>query len=177
MDLQELITNAIEIETLTGGCFAQLHQEFRDDAEASRVFSKLASEESEHANVLKRQLTLIETKPEAFIEVEPEMAQRQDTLLAQLRTLRRRVENESLTLEEALQICLQIEEGDDKMIEDLRRSLGKMSSGTVAVEVLALQKHPEHNAEFLGMIRRRGIMRANPTVADSSPVGPKPDPS
>ena len=57
------------------------------------------------------------------------------------------------------------------MIEDLRRSLGKMSVGTMAVEVLALQKHPEHNAEFLGMIRRRSTMRVTPTVSDSSSVG------
>ena len=99
------------------------------------------------------------------------MAQRQHTLLAQLHTLSQRIETESLTLDEALQTCLQIEEGDDKMIEDLRRSLGKMAFGTVAVEALALQKHPEHNAEFLGMIRRRSITRATPTVSDASSVG------
>ncbi len=171
MDLQELVTNAIEIETLTGGCFFKLHQKFVDDREASRVFSKLSAEESEHADVLKRQLRLIQTKPEAFTEVDPAMAQRQHTLLAQLHTLSQRIETESLTLDEALQTCLQIEEGDDKMIEDLRRSLGKMAFGTVAVEALALQKHPEHNAEFLGMIRRRSITRATPTVSDASSVG------
>ena len=171
MDLKELITNAIKIETLTGGCFSRLHQKFGDDPEASRVFSKLAGEESEHAAVLKRQLALIETKPEAYIEVDPAMAQRQHTLLAQLQTLGRHIETEALTLDEALQTCLQIEEGDDKMIEDLRRSLGKMSVGAMAVEVLAIQKHPEHNAEFLDLIRRRGITRAIPTASDSSPVG------
>ncbi|HIB53582.1 MAG TPA: hypothetical protein EYN18_08735 [Nitrospirales bacterium] len=171
MDLKELVTNAIEIETLTGGCFLKLHQKFGDDPEASRVFSKLSAEELEHADVLKRQLALVETTPEAYIDIEPAMAQRQHTLLAQLRTLSQRIETESLTLDEALQTCLQIEEGDDKMIEDLRQSLGKMSVGTMAVEVLALQKHPEHNAEFLGMIRRRSTMRVTPTVSDSSSVG------
>ena len=171
MDLKELITNAIEIETLTGGCFLKLHQKFGDDPEASRVFSKLSAEELEHADVLKRQLALVETTPEAYIDIEPAMAQRQHTLLAQLRTLSQRIETELLTLDETLQTCLQIEEGDDKMIEDLRRSLGKMSVGTMAVEVLALQKHPEHNAEFLGMIRRRSTMRVTPTVSDSSSVG------
>lgn len=170
MDLKELVTNAIEIETLTGGCFSQLHQKFVDDPEASRVFAKLAGEESEHADVLKRQLALIETEPEAFADVDPAMAQRQHMLLVQLQALGRRIETGSLTLDEALQTCLQIEEGDDKMIEDLRRSLGKMAVGTVAVEALALQKHPEHNAEFLGMIRRRGITRVAPTVSDSFPV-------
>ncbi|HHZ83339.1 MAG TPA: hypothetical protein EYN60_04905 [Nitrospirales bacterium] len=171
MDLKELVTNAIEIETLTGGCFLKLHQKFGDDPEASRVFSKLSAEELEHADVLKRQLALVETTPEAYIDIEPAMAQRQHTLLAQLRTLSQRIETELLTLDETLQTCLQIEEGDDKMIEDLRRSLGKMSVGTMAVEVLALQKHPEHNAEFLGMIRRRSTMRVTPTVSDSSSVG------
>ncbi|HIA15066.1 MAG TPA: hypothetical protein EYN74_09330 [Nitrospirales bacterium] len=171
MDLKELVTNAIEIETLTGGCFLKLHQKFGDDPEASRVFSKLSAEELEHADVLKRQLALVETTPEAYIDIEPAMAQRQHTLLAQLRTLSQRIETELLTLDETLQTCLQIEEGDDKMIEDLRQSLGKMSVGTMAVEVLALQKHPEHNAEFLGMIRRRSTMRVTPTVSDSSSVG------
>ncbi|MBQ26918.1 MAG: hypothetical protein CMH81_02055 [Nitrospiraceae bacterium] len=168
MDLKELVTKAIEIETLTGGAFFKLHQKFGDDPEASRVFSKLAVEESEHADVLKRQLALIQTKPEAYTEVDPAMEQRQHMLLAQLQTLSRRIETESLTLDEALQACLQIEEGDDKMIEDLRQSLGKMSFEAMAVEVLALQKHPDHNAEFVGMLRRRGIVRATPTVSDSS---------
>ena len=177
MDLKELVTNAIEIETLTGGFFFKLHQKFVDDPEASRVFSKLAAEESEHADVLKRQLALIQTKPEAYTEVDSAMAQRQHTLLSQLQTLSRRIETEPVTLDEALQTCLQIEEGDDKMIEDLRQSLGKMSFGAMAVEVLALQKHPEHNAEFLDMIRRRGLTRATPTVSDSSSVGRKADPS
>ena len=171
MDLKKLVTNAIKIETLTGGCFFKLHQKFVDDQEASHVFSKLSGEESEHADVLKRQLALIQTKPEAYARVNPAMAQRQHSLLAQLQTFSRRIDTESLTLDEALQTCLEIEEGDDKMIEDLRRSLGKMSVGTMAVEVLALQKHPEHNAEFLDMLRRRGITRATSTVSDASPVG------
>ena len=134
MDLKELITNAIEMEALTGRCFSKLGKTFHEDQEASRVFSKLASEELEHSDVLKRQLTLIETKPEAFTDVDPAIAQRQHTLLTQLQALSGRIENESLTLDEALQTCLQIEEGDDKMIEDLRRSLGKMFVGTMAVE-------------------------------------------
>tara|TARA_B100000315_G_scaffold106473_1_gene97588 strand:+ start:937 stop:1473 length:537 start_codon:yes stop_codon:yes gene_type:complete len=177
MNLQELVANAIEIETLTGGAFFKLHQRFDDDPEASRMFSKLAAEESEHADVLKRQLALIRVKPEAHIEVDLAMAQRQHMLLTQLRAFRRRIETESLTLDEALQICLQIEEGDDKMIEDLRQSLGKMSFGTMAVEVLALQKHPDHNAEFVAMIRQRGITRATPTSSDSSAIGLKDDSS
>ncbi len=159
MDLKELVTNAIEIETLTGGCFAKLNEKFIDDSDASRVFSKLAAEESEHADVLKRQLDLIQTKPEAFAEVEPAMAQRQDALLVQLRTFSQRIDGESFTLDEALQACLEIEEGDDRLIEDLRRSLGKMSFGTMAVEALALHKRPDHNAELLAMIRQRGIKR------------------
>ena len=170
MDLKELITNAIEIETRTGGCFLRLHQKFGDNPEASRMFSKLAAEESEHADVLKRQLSLMQTAPEAFTDIDPAMAQRQYTILDQLQTLSQRIETEWLTLDEALQICLQIEEGDDKMIEDLRRSLGKMSFGTLAVEALALHKRPDHNAEFLRMIRRRGITKASPAVSDASPV-------
>ncbi len=177
MNLKELITNAIEIETLTGGCFSKLHQKFLDDPEASRVFSKLAVEESEHAAILKRSLALIATRPEAFTNVDPEMGQRQQTLLAQLQTLIQRIKAEALTLNEALQTCLQIEEGDDKMIEDLRQSLGKMAIGTMAIEVLAIQKHPEHNAEFLSMIRREGITLPTSTVSDSSPVGQNADPS
>ena len=175
MDLKELMTKAIEIETLTGGCFLKLHQKFIDDSDASRVFSKLAAEESEHADVLKRQLALIQSTPEALTEVDGAMAQRQQTLLMQLRALSDRIDTESLTLDEALQPCLQIEEGDDKMIDDLRRSLGKLSFGTMAVEALALQKHPEHNVEFLDMIRRRRVTRATPIISDASPGGQNAD--
>ena len=173
MDLKDLVTNAIEIETRTGWCFMRLHQMFGDDPDASRVFSKLAAEESEHADVLKRQLSLIQATPEAFTAVDSAMAQRQYMLLDQLRILSQRIETESLTLDGALQICLQIEEGDDKMIEDLRRSLGKMSFGTLAVEALALHKRQDHNAEFLRIIRRRGITKTSSAVsASSSPSCP-----
>ncbi len=158
IDFQGVITNAIEIETLTSQTFRLLQGNFlADHPDASHVFARLADDEADHASVLVRQSDVIRTRPEAFTQMDPSLGQRQRSFICQLRKGVQRIETRAITLDDAIQLSLEIEEGDDRMIADLRESLGTFAFGTILIEVLSIHKHPEHNSDLVTMARERGV--------------------
>ncbi len=176
IDLKGVITNAIEIENLTGRIFRLLQGTFlADHPRASHVFAKLAEDEADHEATLMRQRGLMETRPEMFTPIDAALGHRQRVLILQLGQSVQRIETTALTLDDALQLCLEIEEGDGRMIADLRGALGTFAFGTTVIEVLAMHKHPEHNAGLITMARERGVGKLpKREPMDTTTITPRP---
>ena len=158
IDFQGVIANAIEIEHLASQTFRLLQRDFLDDhPRASHVFAKLADDEADHAATLTRQSDLVRTRPEAFTPINALLGRSQHILIRRLREGVKRIETTALSLDCALQLGLEIEEGDDRMIADFRGCLGTFAFGTRVIEVLAMHKHPDHNVGLVTMAHKRGV--------------------
>ena len=159
VEFQDLLANAIEIETVAGRSFLRLSHQFADHPHASRVFATLAQEEEEHAAILTRQWHMVRPTPDAVVPVKGEIGERQQMRLRTLRKFSRVIHHGALTLDDALRLCLTVEEGDDQTLHDMQTSAGKLTSVTRAFETLSLHKHAEHNAGLVTMARQRGVSK------------------
>ena len=157
VEFQDLLANAIEIETLAGRSFLRLSHKFADHPHASGVFATLAQEEEEHAAILTRQWHMVRPTPDALVPVKGEIGERQQMRLRLLRKVSHVIHHDPLTLDDALRLCLTVEEGDDQTLHDMQASAGKLASVTRAFETLSLHKHAEHNARLVAMARQRGV--------------------
>lgn len=174
VEFQDLLANAIEIETLAGRSFLRLSHQFSDHPHASGVFATLAREEEEHAAILTRQWHMVRTTPDALFPVKGEIGERQQMRLRTLRKISRMIHHDALALDDALRLCLTVEEGDDQTLQDMQASVGKLASVTRALETLSLQKHPEHNAGLITMARQRGVSKlAEWEIMDNASTAPR----
>jgi hypothetical protein len=84
------------------------------------------------------------------------------------------IHHDALALDDALRLCLTVEEGDDQTLQDMQASAGGLAFVTLALETLSLQKHPEHNASLVTLARQRGVSKlAEWEIMDNASTTPR----
>lgn len=143
MNTREMLEMALRVETLAEKIYLDLSELFPD---AESLFRRLASEEKHHADILTINVQLLDTDalPPAFaIDMVPLIKKTLDTAA----TLLNKIMKKELTLEEALHLCLEMEEaGMEAYFQNIMR---EESSSDTFNYLKQLYQDSMHHAELI----------------------------
>lgn len=159
IELEEVIANAIAAEILTTQIFLQLHVCFAEQHEAAFAFAKMAGATAEHETEIQRRWSRFKMTPQAFVPINHGMRTRQRALLQELTDIKQRICVRFPTLHEAIQLCFQIIEEEEQVVDELIKSAGNPSMfSRGAVDGIPFYKNPAYKAALFALARKQGLI-------------------
>lgn len=159
IELEEVITTAIEVEGLIARTLLQLHARFARHHEATFVFAKMAGTAAAHEAELQRRWTRLKTTPQAYGPIASQVGSLQQTLMQTLQRIGDTLLGQALSLCDALQMCFQIIDEEEQVVEALITSMGSPNLFVrTVIDGMPCYKNQDYKAGLFALARREGLL-------------------
>ena len=160
IDLAEVVKNALEIESAIATTSLQLHERFIQHHDASIVFAKMAGAATEYETQLQRRWARLRITRKAYLRIDPLVRSKQHDLLRELQHISATITDQSPTLDEAIQMCFRIIEGEEQAVDALIISLRNRSllARPAADPFYPSVKNQGYKAALFSLARTQGLI-------------------
>ncbi len=158
-NLDRVVANTIEIETLTECTLLRLSQYHFHDAQASKVFRDMALVSGRLASVLTGNWGRLKMHSDTHtaIKIEGVVQMQQKALLNCLKAIFQYINTRPLVLRDAIALCFQIGDRQKQLAEEMMKSEGIQRALTADSDPILFFKSPISKAGLFALAQREGL--------------------